>query len=436
MMIPKTNDPSRHARRLGSRLALDWGRAEPAPLAAEAEALRRAGRPPLDLVTAIPHEHGLVFPPGRLAAIVAEAAGRVGVYRPDPRGLVAAREAIAGYYARHGRAISPDRIVLTPGTSVAYFYALRLLVNPGQETLIPSPGYPLFDDLCAVAGAGMRQYYLACRDGAWRLDLEDIEFQVTPRSRVLMLVSPHNPTGAMVTAADYAALGAICRRHGLALVVDEVFCECLAPEAGPFARPRAEDFPLLITLNGFSKMLSLPGWKVGWMTVEGDAERVGPLLEALERMADAFLPVPDLQQAMIAPLLAAGQDEGVIAGLAAAYAERRRVALAALAEAGLEADACPAGVYLCGRLPGGGGADAPWGGHVSDSRPDRDSKPRVGLDDMAFAMAALRQAGVLVHPGAYYRLPGHWVMTCVAAPPLLREGIARLAGLARSFSGL
>jgi aspartate/methionine/tyrosine aminotransferase len=444
-----------------SRLTGLWSSAAPAPLAAAAEALRAAGRPPLDLIAANPHDHGLVFPAERLRAIVdrALAASAVARYEPDPLGAPDARRAVAEFYRRRGwpdDPLDPARIVLAPGTSQAYFYALRLLTDPGDEVLVASPGYPLLDDLCAVAGVGLRRYHLKCDAGQWRPDVAEIDFQCTPRTRAVMVVSPHNPTGCMFTAADYAALGEVCRQRGLALVVDEVFSECLAPITGsppassssiasmpsmppspdlavppPLPRPNPADFPLVLILNGVSKMLSLPGWKLAWMAVGGDPARVAPFMNALERLSDTFLPVPDLQQAMLPDLLAAGDgvdgeagacggrviDEigmiGVIGDLAAAYARRRSAALEALTHAGFRPDACPAGVYLCPRLPErvGSPADA--------------SIPA----DEAFALDALDHAGVLIHPGHYYGLPNHWVMTCVAGEGTLEAAIGRIAGV-------
>jgi aspartate/methionine/tyrosine aminotransferase len=186
----------------------------------------------------------------------------------------------------------------------------------------------------------------------------------------------------------------------LALVFDEVFCEIRDERDRPMARPDAAGFPLAVTLNGFSKMLSLPGWKIAWLKTDGDAERVEPFLKSLEHLADTYLPVPDLQQAMVAELLATG--ESVMARLAEAYRRRRQLARAGLR---YRADETAAGVYLCLRLAG---KYAQRGG------------------DEAFALAALEREGVLVHPGYFYDLPGRFVMTASAAPEPLAEGIARL----------
>jgi alanine-synthesizing transaminase len=177
-----------------------------------------------------------------------------------------------------------------------------------------------------------------------------------------------------------------------------VFSEFLDPSISALPRPRPGDFPLTIILNGFSKMFSLPGWKVGWMAMDGDSEPLGGFLRALEFLSDTFLPVPEFTQAVIPGILQAG-DPVVSGALAREYSARSRLALEALR--------CPVyapdgGVYLCGRLP-------------------------EGRDEEEFCVRALRENRVFVHPGYYYNLPpGHVVFTCVSCPERLREGIERL----------
>ncbi len=385
-------------------LAGEWAGLAPAPLDARLRELRGQGRAILDLVTANPHEHGLKFPGELLAEIAAEAMQSIGVYRPEPRGLAAAREAVAQWYARRGSPAAADTIQLCPGTSTGYGWALRLLAEAGDEILAPSPGYPLFDDLAAVAGLRLRKYYLRFDGGGWRHAVDEIDYQCTARTRAVVLISPHNPTGAMATPEDLAALAEVCRRRRLALLFDEVFCEFREDRAHPAPRPHGEQFPLAITLNGCSKMLSLPGWKLAWMKVDGEPRHVRPFMTALEHLADTYLPLPDLQQAMLPALLTRG--EAVTDALAEAYQQRRRAARTALAFA---TDDCTAGVYLCGRL---------FGAYAGP-----------GGDDQ-FALDALEREGVLVHPGYFYDLPGRFVLTCVAAPETLRTGIDKLNRLA------
>lgn len=375
---------------------------------ARREAMARGGSLPLDLATSNPHEHGLEFPAERLLEIASRALREIPSarrYSPDPLGQKAARQAVADYYARRGKhGVDAGRIVLTPGTSLGYYYALRLLADAGDEVLVPQPSYPLFEDLWAMAGVGTRQYYLrheaGAREKAWRLDPEEIAFQVTPSTRAIVVVSPHNPTGCMVSAEEWSALGAICRRHRLALLVDEVFCEFTDGAGAVMARPQAQEFPLVVTLNGFSKMFSLPGWKVAWMLIEGDEAETGWFVRALEHLSDTFLPVNELAQAMVPGVFEAGDPE-VCGGLAREYARRRELALGRLR---LPTPRPDGGVYLCARLP-------------------------AGMDEEAAALRALREGGVIVHPGYYYDLPGHLVLTCVASPEVLAEGVDRLNSL-------
>lgn len=407
-----------------SSLLRAWGRSELNPLTTEVARRRSQGRPFLDLVGASPQECDLAFPPEELLRVTEEATRKSLVYRPDPRGQLSAREAIAAYYERRGAPARPDRLILTPGTSMAYFYALRLLCEAGDEILVPRPGYPLFDDLCRVSGVRQRYYHYVRRPGhegaRWRPDLEDIEFQCTPRTRAIAVVSPHNPLGTVFTESDLEALARICRARGLALLFDEVFCEFRGESAGPFPRPRGEDFPLAVLLNGFSKMLSLPGSKVAWMKVDGEEEAVQRLLAGLEYASDLFLPVSEVAQATVPGLLEVGERE-VFGHLAREYSRRRALVEGMLGDWLEPADG---GIYLCGSLD------------AHDARLGRGRRrldgPGRHADDDVFALRVLDELDVLVHPGHFYDLPGHFVMTCVARPEDLAEGSGRLASWLRT----
>lgn len=370
-----------------SKLARPWAEASLNPLTERLRELRAAGVDVLDVVGANPHEHGLRFPEDALAEAVRQALARVAVYRPDPRGQPDGREAVAGYYQRRGVACGPDHVVLTPGTSLAYLYLFRTLLEPGDEVLVPKPGYPLFADLCALAGVRQRFYHLAPNG---RPDFEDLDFQCTPRTRAVVVVSPHNPLGTVFTDEEWRRLAPICERHHLALIHDEVFCEFLTDPTAVLPRPLAEDFEVACTLNGYSKMFALPGHKIGWIKTQSE-----PLLRALEYVSDTFLPVSELAQAMVAPLMSAG-DPAVSRALAEAYRERRAVL------APLRPYPSEGGVYACVPIEG---------------------------DEDAFCERALEEAHVLVHPGHFYDVPNAIVLTCVAHTDVLHEAVRRLSPL-------
>ena len=137
------------------------------PLMAELEARRRNGDPLLDLTETNPTQVGLRY--DAEAILAAWSRPEALIYEPSPRGLRTAREAVAAYYADHGRAIDPDSLFLTASTSEAYAFAFKLLGNPGDQVLMPEPSYPLFEQLVALEGLVPVSYRLE-QDGAggWR----------------------------------------------------------------------------------------------------------------------------------------------------------------------------------------------------------------------------------------------------------------------------
>src|SRR5690349_19851738 len=140
------------------------------------ERLKAEGAKVTDLVRGNVNEHGIIFPPDILADILDHAAQAARIYRPDSLGQRPARETIAKYYGAPN--ISPDHILITPGTSVSYWYCFKLLTEAGDEVLCPQPSYPLFDYIARLAGIHMRQYRLDERRD-WAIDLDDLENQIT-----------------------------------------------------------------------------------------------------------------------------------------------------------------------------------------------------------------------------------------------------------------
>jgi hypothetical protein len=377
-----------------SALARLWAETPPSPLHRLIEARRAQGLPVRDLVSPPAEATGLAFPSDLLREIVAEAAGHTRVlnYAPDPLGAREAREAIA----KHGGG-EPERLLLTPGTSLGYLYAFRALLERGQEILIPSPGYPLFEDIAAICGIGLRRYHLRGTGGEWRPDIDEIAFQCTAATRALVVISPHNPTGTVWSEGELEALRSLCEERGLALIFDGVFRAFTHPPGGEVPSPRG--FPLSVTLDGFSKMFQMPGWKIGWMQIEGDRGRAEPLMRALAHLSDTFLPVGEIQQAMVPLVFQRASD------FPAQTAETLHSRMTLLHDAlSLRSALLEGGTYLC----------VPIGEDQSDD---------------ALAETLLREHGFVVHPGHYYDLPQHLVLTCLAPEQWLREGAKMLCGL-------
>jgi len=239
--------------------------------------LSHDGSTVIDLVRGNVNEHGIVFPPELLNSILRDAAESARVYRPDSFGQTPAREAVARYYNGH---IPSNQIVITPGTSVSYWYCFKLLAEAGDEILCPQPSYPLFDYIAQLCGVQMTHYRLVeSRD--WAIDLDHLEHQITTATRAIVLISPHNPTGMVADRQQLEGLAEIALRHALPIISDEVFNEFIFG-LDSFPRIAGTEAPLVFTLNGFSKMFALPGIKIGWMAVTGEQSLVRKAVSALE----------------------------------------------------------------------------------------------------------------------------------------------------------
>jgi aspartate/methionine/tyrosine aminotransferase len=214
-------------------------------------------------------------------------------YDPAPRGLLVAREAIAGYYRDGGYDVNPDHIHLTASTSEAYSYLFKLLVDHDQSVLVPQPSYPLFEFLASWEGIRLRPYQLNyVHPSGWRIDFDSIDQALTPKTRAIIIVSPNNPTGSFVKKYEVERLNEICLRHNLALIVDEVFNDYAfgTDERRCASLVTNESSPTFV-MSGFSKVLALPQMKLGWVVTNGPQEIRDGAIDRLDLIADTFLSV-------------------------------------------------------------------------------------------------------------------------------------------------
>jgi alanine-synthesizing transaminase len=357
------------------------------------ERLETEGAKVTDLVRGSVNEHGIVFPPESLAEILAKAAEAARVYRPDSLGQRPARDAIAQYYG--GSEIAPGHIVVTPGTSISYWYCFKLLTENGDEILCPRPSYPLFDYIARLAGVHMRHYRLDESRG-WAIDLDHLESQISTATRAIVLISPHNPTGMVASEDELGKLAEIAARHSLPIISDEVFSEFLF-EMDSFPRAAASGAPLVFTLNGFSKMFALPGMKVGWMAVSGDDALVKKSVAALELISDTFLPVNEIAQFAVPEIFRRGQT--FLNGYKDWIYRCRSAAVAALSDVSFT---------------------PPRGGFYITVPTARDEEEA--------AAGLLRKDNILVHPGYFYDIrPDHLVMTFIDEPELVAGHFEKIA---------
>ena len=254
----------------------------------EALAAHRAeGKPLLDLTVSNPTECGFEY--NRSAILNALSNPAALSYEPNPRGLESARRAVAGYYTERKDEVSIEDIFLTASTSEAYSYVFRTLCNPGDELLIPSPSYPLFDFLADVQDVSLVRYPLLY-DHGWLIDFHALEQAITPRTCGVIVVHPNNPTGHFAKRAEIAKLNSICSAHQIAIIADEVFLDFSLDgmQAVSFAANRGA---LTFTLSGLSKISGLPQMKAAWLIAGGPQQWKSDALARLEVIADTYLSV-------------------------------------------------------------------------------------------------------------------------------------------------
>ncbi|HEV2276335.1 MAG TPA: pyridoxal phosphate-dependent aminotransferase [Acidobacteriaceae bacterium] len=267
-----------------------WDMAE-TPWARTVAGMRASGLPYFDLTASNPTHCELEYD---AAAILGPlSAPQALEYDPNPRGSLPARQAVARYYARHGASLDPEHVLLTTSTSEGYSNLFRLLCNPGDEVLIAQPSYPLFDFLARLDDVRLSPYELFY-DHGWHIDLDGLRRRVNSRpsgkTRAIAVVHPNNPTGHWTHAQDRAALEEICREHGLALIVDEVFLDYgISGKGRSFAAGEHE--VLTFVLSGLSKIAALPQMKAAWIACFGEGSELAEALERLEVIADTFLSV-------------------------------------------------------------------------------------------------------------------------------------------------
>lgn len=294
--------------------------------------------------------------------------GRTGY--SNGRGEADALAALAAHYtARRGHAFGPENFITLPGTQTALFAALSTLAGPGDEVIVADPMYATYEGLIAATGAKLVPVALRPETG-FRLQAADVAAHITPKSRVLFLNSPHNPTGAVLRADEIAALGALAIQHDLWILSDEVY-EDLVFDGVRFASPLdlPELLPRTVVTSSISKSHAAPGFRSGWCI--GSAEFCTMMLPLSETML--FGSQPFIAE-MTAHAIGAGSP--VARGMAARFAHRADLIHDRLhGHAGLAVHRPEAGMFA-----------------LLDIR-------CTGMSGEAFARALLAQSAVATMPG-------------------------------------
>jgi alanine-synthesizing transaminase len=217
-------------------------------------------------------------------------------------GLPAAREVVAEYATALGSQTSPSDVLITSGASEGADLLLTSLLNPGDEIILPGPGYPIYAAIINKLDARARYYYLDQKTN-WQPSLEEIRSLINPRTRALILINPSNPTGAITPDETTRRLLELAAEHDLLVISDEVYRD-LCFEAAPTSASvlAAGTGATVAVLESLSKTHMLSGWRVGWMRLT-PAAQTRELIEAVTKLAGGRLCSPTPAQYAIKPAL-------------------------------------------------------------------------------------------------------------------------------------
>ncbi|GHV49780.1 putative aminotransferase YugH [Synergistales bacterium] len=370
---------------------------------AHAEELQRAGRSILHLEIGRPD-----FDSPRLAKDAAIRALESGqVHYTDMAGTAELRGEIAAKYKRDaGIEIDPDReVIVTAGAVEAFSAVLSTVLGQGDEVIVPAPFFPVYDDVIKLNGAVIRK--VPCRiENSFRPQPEDIEAAVTPRTRIIMITSPNNPTGAISTRAELEGIAETARKHDLFVLSDECYEKFSYDEDTPhiyFASlPGMKE--RTFTVSGTSKTFSMTGWRVGWIVMPPKTKQyVIKCHQAFATCANSFA------QAGAAEALRNCSDD--VERMIAEYKRRRDIMVEELAQ--IE------------------GFDTPKPNGAFYVFP---SIKKLGIPSFDFAGRLLEEKGVSLVPGQPFGVEdGYLRLTYCRPESEIREALSRMADFVKSL---
>jgi len=394
--------PTRISARIGAI-------AESATLAvdAKAKALKAAGRPVIGFGAGEPD-----FPtPDYIVEAAQRACAEPRFHKYTPAaGLPELREAIATKSARDsGLTISASQVLVTNGGKQAVFQGFATLLDPGDEVLLPTPYWTTYPESIALAG-GVPVLVHTDETSGYLVTVDQLEAQCTERTKVLLFVSPSNPTGAVYPPEQVAEIGRWAAARGIWVISDEIYEHLVYGDARfvsmPVVAPEIADRCLV--LNSVAKTYAMTGWRVGWMAGPADAIKAATNLQS-----HSTSNVCNVAQA--AALTAVSGDLSAVAEMRTAFDRRRQVMTAMLNDVpGVECP-LPEGAFYC--YPSVKGV---LGRQIAGQRPTTSTQ---------LAELLLDEADVAVVPGEAFGTDGYFRMSCALGDADLEEGVSRLAKL-------
>ncbi len=403
------------APRLATRERLSQVRYEiRGELARRARELEAQGRELIKLNIGNPGAFGFRAPE-HLQQAIAQSLPNTDAYTHQ-QGLPAVRAAIAAHYKQRGAPhASAERVFVGNGVSELIDVALRALLNPGDEVLIPSPDYPLWT-AATILNDGVAVHYPCRAENGFLPDPEQVEALITPRTRALVVINPNNPTGAVYPRELLERLVALAGKHHLLLMADEIYDGITYDGAAfqPLA-PLAGELPC-ISFGGLSKVHRACGWRIGWALLSGEATRIGDYHHAMDLLGALRLCANVPGQFAVPAALNGPDTIAPLCSEGGRLYETRRTVIEACAQSEHLQLVLPQGALYA--FPGVAGAAA------------------EGFDDHRFALELMETEGVLVVPGSSFNVPyrNHFRVTLLPEAPAMREVFRRIDRLLSRYA--
>ena len=374
---------------------------------AKARALKAAGRPVIGFGVGEPD-----FPTPDYIVEAAQRACAVPRYHKysPAAGLPELREAIAAKTARDsGYQVAPGQVVVTNGGKQAVYQAFATLIDPGDEVLMPAPYWTTYPEAISLAG-GTPVPVLTDERSGYLTSVADLEAHRTDRTKVLLFVSPSNPTGAVYPPELVAEIGRWAAEHGLWVITDEIYEHLVYGDARftsiAVAAPELAD--RVVVLNGVAKTYAMTGWRVGWMIGPPDVAKAAADLQS-------HLTSNVCNVAQAAALAAVSGDLSAVARMREAFDRRRLLMTGMLNEIPGVLCPLPDGAFYC--YPS---VKEIVGKELAGRRPANTTE---------LAELVLDEVDVAVVPGEAFGTPGYFRLSCALGDSDLEEGITRLGKL-------
>lgn len=230
--------------------------------------------------------------PENIATAACQSIRRGETHYTDSMGLMEFRELVC-HTTKHSRGFMPtiDQVLITPGANIIIYYALRCLVNPGDEVIVPDPGFPTYYSV--IRFCGLKEVRVPLREeNEFRLNPQDVEKMITERTRVIIINSPQNPTGSVMKAEELNEIAELAEKHDIYIYSDEIYARMIFDESIPFSSIGAYNQckDRTIIANGFSKAFAMTGWRLGVAIGPPDViQKMGLLLQTTSSCVSPFI---------------------------------------------------------------------------------------------------------------------------------------------------